>query len=95
MSETNDKQLQENTPMSLQESLAVLSKRSDIYPEEALHVVLSHADEARPYLYEALDNAIRNGKNLDEDYQLHFYSLFILGELKDSGAFEKILSLVS
>lgn len=32
---------------------------------------------------EAIDYAIRKGKALDENYQLHFYALYLLGELQD------------
>ena len=32
---------------------------------------------------------------MDENYQLHFYALYLLGEFQDKEAFPKIMELVS
>lgn len=40
-----------------------------------------------------IDRAVAEKDDLEEDYQLHFYALFLLGEFQDKGAFERIAAL--
>lgn len=58
-------------------------------------MITENEEEAKPYLREALDKAIREKTELDSDYQLHFYALFLLGQFRDKEAFQKITELVS
>lgn len=44
---------------------------------------------------EAIDYAVSKGRMLDENYQLYFYALYLLGELRDRESFSKIVELVS
>lgn len=95
MPKLRDTKTQKNITMSLQDAIMQLHKRTEYYPAEAINVVLNNADEAKPYLYEAIDKAIAKGEAVDTDDQLCFYSLFILGEFADTAAFERIVSLVT
>lgn len=79
----------------LTKAMEEITYSSRKFPEEAFQVISEHREEALPYLYEALEKAIKEGDDLDPDYQLHFYALFFLGEFQDTGAFPKIIELVS
>lgn len=64
-------------------------------PKAAFQVIVENKEEAIPYLREAIDYAISKGKMLDENYQLHFYALYLLGEFQDRESFSKIMELTS
>lgn len=68
---------------------------SDSLPKAAFQVIMDNREEAIPYLRKAIDYAISKGKMLDEDSQLHFYALYLLGEFQDRESFSKIMELVS
>lgn len=72
-----------------------IAYRSEKFPEEAFRVITANKEEAIPYLREAVDCAISKGMELDEDKQLHFYSLYLLGEFRDRVSFPKIMALIS
>lgn len=58
-------------------------------------MITENEEAAKPYLREALEKAIQEQTDLDGDYQLHFYALFLLGQFQDKAAFQKITELVS
>ena len=58
-------------------------------------MITENEEVAKPYLREALEKAIQEQTDLDGDYQLHFYALFLLGQFQDKAAFQKITELVS
>ena len=72
-----------------------ITYRSQIFPKEAFRVITENEEAAKPYLREALEKAIQEQTDLDGDYQLHFYALFLLGQFQDKAAFQKITELVS
>ncbi len=72
-----------------------LTLRNRKFPGEALKTVLAHKEEALSVLREAVDKAIREGTDLDSDYELHFYALFLLGEFNDQESFPRVMKLVS
>ena len=72
-----------------------ITYRSQIFPKEAFRVITEKEEAAKPYLREALEKAIQEQTDLDGDYQLHFYALFLLGQFQDKAAFQKITELVS
>ena len=72
-----------------------ITYRSQIFPKEAFRVITENEEEAKPYLREALEKAIREKTELYGDYQLHFYALFLLGQFQDKATFQKITELVS
>lgn len=81
--------------MNFQEAIKEITYKTKKLPKEAFEVVEANPEEAKPYLYDALDKAIREGKNLEEGYQLHFYSIFLLAEFQDKEAFGKLMELAS
>lgn len=81
--------------MNIQEAIQGMTYRTARFPKEAFGEVEANPEEAKPYLYEAIDKAVCEKENLDKDYQLHFYSLYLLAEFRDKEAFERILKLVS
>lgn len=78
-----------------EKAIEKITYRSTVFPEKEFRVITEHAEEAKPYLREALDKAIREKTELDSDYQLHFYALFLLGQFRDKEGFQKIAELVS
>ena len=58
-------------------------------------MITENEEVAKPYLREALEKAIQEQTDLDSDYQLHFYALFLLEQFQDKAAFQKITELVS
>ena len=76
-------------------AIAEITCRSRVFPKEAFRVITQNEEEAKPYLRDAIEKAIQEKMNLDDDYQLHFYALFLLGQFQDTGAFRKIAELVS
>lgn len=81
--------------MNLQEAIKEITYKTSKFPKEAFKVVEGSPQEAKPYLYEAIDKAIAEGEDLDENYQLHFYGMFLLAEFQDREAFGRIMELAS
>ena len=81
--------------MNLREALAQITKRTAEYPQEAFEVIRAHKEEAKPYLREAIELAAEQGEDLDYEYQLYFYALFLLGEFQDRESFEHINLVVA
>lgn len=79
----------------VQKAVEEITYISKPLPREAFRIITSNKEEAVPYLREAVEFAIRKGMALDENYQLHFYALYLLGELRDKDSFSKIVELVS
>lgn len=58
-------------------------------------MITENEEVAKPYPRGALEKAIQEQTDLDGDYQLHFYALFLLGQFQDEATFYKITELVS
>lgn len=58
-------------------------------------MITENEEVAKPYPRGALEKAIQEQTDLDGDFQLHFYALFLLGQFQDKAAFQKITELVS
>lgn len=65
------------------------------FPERAFQEIRKRKDEAIPYLREAIEHAIAAGMDLEEDYMLHIYALYLLAEFQDKDSFERIMVLAS
>lgn len=86
----------ENSGMNeVQKAVEEITYFGETLPKEAFRIIAENKEEAVPYLREAVDYAISKGKSLDENYQRHFYALYLLGELRDKESFPKIMELVS
>lgn len=79
----------------LQKAIEEITCFSNTFPGEAFQVIRANQEEAIPYLREAVEHAICKRTKLEEDYQRHFYALYLLGEFQDRDSFPKIMELVS
>ncbi len=79
----------------VQKAIDEITYLRDSLPKTAFQIITANREEAIPYLREAIDYAISKGRMLDENYQLHFYALYLLGELRDRESFSRIIELVS
>lgn len=79
----------------VQKAIKEITHLSETFPKEAFQIITANKEEAIPYLREAVSYAISKGSALDENYQLHFYALYLLGEFQDKEAFPEIMKLVS
>ena len=79
----------------LQRAIEEITYSSASFLERAFQVIAEHREEALPYLRAAVEKAIWENDNLDENYHLHFYALFLLGQFQDTQSFPKILELIS
>lgn len=79
----------------IQKAIEEITYFSETFPEKAFQIITANKEESVPYLREAVDYAAGKGMGLDEDYQLHFYALYLLGEFQDRVSFSKIMELVS
>lgn len=80
--------------IDLQDALERVTYHTSKFPQEEFQVIRQNYKEAKPYLYAAIDKAMEEAEELEENYELHFYALFFLAEFKDTEAFEKIIDLV-
>lgn len=79
----------------LKKAIEELSIVSSKLPVKALRTVIENREEALPHLREALQKAIEEKDELDENYQLPFYALFLLAELRDKEAFPIIMEFAA
>ena len=63
------------------------------FPETEIKYISAHMEEARPYLYEAMEYAAEENEKLPRNYMLHIYSAFLCAELRDREAFERIVNM--
>ena len=72
------------------EEITYVSKK---FPKKAWEMVVENKEEAIPYLRSAIEKALQEKDDLEENYQLHFYALFLLGEFQDREFFSKIMEI--
>jgi len=65
------------------------------FPEEGFKVLSENREEAIPRLMNALKKAIEEKDELEEEYQLHFYALFLLAQFGYKPAFPLVLEMIS
>ena len=63
----------------LKEAIEEITYRSKYFPERAFRIISENREEAIPYLREAVKYANDKRTEIDEDYQVHFYALYLLG----------------
>ncbi len=85
--------MEEKSMSELQKAIEEISHVSKKFPKRAFEIISANQEEALPYLRSAIEKAIEEKDQLDEDYQLHFYALFLLGEFQDKEIFPKIIEL--
>jgi len=80
---------------TLEQAIEEITYRTEKFPKEALEVIIANKDEAIPYLRAAVEKAIEEKEDLDEEYQLHFPAIFLLAEFQDKEFFPKMIELAS
>ena len=73
------------------EKLSVFDKK---YPLEAMEAATLNQEEVTPYLLDALDMAYTEKGELDGDYMLHMFGMYLLSQFKEKHAFEKLVKLL-
>lgn len=56
----------------LQKAIEEIMYEGEKFPARALKTIVANRDESLPYLRNAMDKAIAEGDDLEEDFQLHF-----------------------
>ncbi len=80
---------------SVQKAIEEITNRTPNFPEKQFLIISENPDLAIPYLNAAIDRAVSEGEDLDENYQLHFYAIFLLGQFQERESFPRIMKLVS
>lgn len=80
---------------AVQKAIEEITYRSRIFPEEPFQVISENRELAIPELCAAVKKAIREGGDLEEEYQLHFYALYLLAQFQARECFPQIMELVS
>ncbi len=79
----------------LQSALNELTYETRRFPQKAFETILSDREASIPHLRQAVLKALEEGYDLDQEYLLHFYALFLLGEFQDREFFPKLIELIS
>ena len=77
----------------LKKAIEEITYVSRKFPNKAWKIVVENKEEAIPYLRSAIEKALEEQENLEENYQLYFYALFLLGEFQDREFFSKIMEI--
>jgi len=80
---------------TVKDAIEEITYESDKFPREAFQIISENRREATPYLYEAIEKAVKEKDNLEDKYLLHFYAMYFLGEFQDKNAFPKLMELAS
>lgn len=79
----------------VQKAIEEITYRTKNFPEKQFQIISENKELVVPYLNSAIDRAIAEGEDLDADYQLHFYAIFLLGQFQEKESFPKIMELLS
>lgn len=77
----------------LQRAIENITNYSTRFPKEELELIGANRDAAIPYLRNAVEKAVREKGDLDEDYMLHLYGIFLLAQFQDREFFPKMMEL--
>lgn len=64
----------------VQKAIKDITYRTEKFPEEPFRIISENRELAIPYLNDAIEKAAAEGDSLDDDYQLAFYALHLLGQ---------------
>lgn len=79
----------------VQAAIEAITNRSKKFPQKEFETICANREETIPYLRSAIEKAIAEGENLDEDFQLHFYAMFLLAQFQDREFFPRMMELAS
>ncbi len=80
---------------SVEKAIEEITYRSKTFPAEAFRTISENREAALPYLRAAIEKAILEKGDLEDDYELHFFALFFLGEFQERSCFSLIMELAS
>ncbi len=80
---------------TLRKAIEEITYASDRYPEDQFRIISENKEQAIPYLRAAIKKAVKEQSNLEENYELHFYALFFLGQFREKSCFPLIMQLAS
>ena len=78
----------------LQQAIQEITYRSRKFPKKAFEIISANREEALPYLRGAIEKVLEERSEIEEEYLLYFYALFLLGEFQDKEIFPKLIELV-
>ena len=64
------------------------------FPGKEFRIISDHPELATPYLLKAIRKAIRESDELGNDYELHFYAMYLLAQFECREAFPLILDMI-
>lgn len=79
----------------VQQAIKDITYRSENFPEEPFRIICENKEAAVPYLRAAIEKAVSERDDLDEDYQLHFYALHLLAQFQEKTCFPQIMEMAS
>lgn len=78
----------------LQKAIENITYRSKKFPEKEFEIISANPDAAIPYLRSAVEKAIEEKEELDENYNLHFFAIYLLAQFQDREFFPKLMELM-
>lgn len=81
--------MEERNISELQKAIEEISYVSKKFPGKAFEIISANRKEALPYLRSALEKAVAKKNEMDENYQLYFYALFLMGNFRTEKYFRK------
>ena len=81
--------------MTVNEAIKNLTHYSGEFPQEEIETISANREEALPLLREAVKKAAQGPGSLEDNYSLHFYAIFFIGEFQDKESFPILIDFVS
>lgn len=79
--------------VGLQRTVENIAYFDERFPRKELNLISANRDQAVPYLRDAVVKAIVEKEDLDEDYMLHLYGMFLLAQFQDREFFPRMMEL--
>lgn len=79
----------------LEKALEAITYRTSKFPKEPFRIICKYPEEAAPILLSSIYKAVEEQDELDENYQMHFYALFLLGQFRYQQAFPKLMEMLT
>ena len=79
---------------SVQKAIEDITYRSKKFPEKSFRIISENEELAIPYLRAAIEKAVEEQENLEENYQLHFYAMHLLAQFQCRECFPQMMQMV-
>lgn len=79
----------------LQKAIENITYTGKKFPKEELELIGANRDEAIPYLRSAVEKAIEEREDLDNNYILHLCGMYLLAQFQDREFFPKMMELAT